>query len=72
MTLTGLNRAFVKQGLKIAQSRSNIGYATLCDVANLQEAINCYHLGFVLGPRINAGGRVGTSSLGAALLFLAR
>jgi single-stranded-DNA-specific exonuclease len=68
MTLTGLNRAFVKQGLKIAQSRSNIGYATLCDVANLQEAINCYHLGFVLGPRINAGGRVGTSSLGAALL----
>lgn len=68
MTLTGLNRAFVKQGLKVAKSRTNIGYATLCDVAELQEAINCYHLGFVLGPRINAGGRVGTSSLGAALL----
>ncbi|MFK7967790.1 MAG: single-stranded-DNA-specific exonuclease RecJ [Rickettsiaceae bacterium] len=68
MTLTGLNRAFVKQGLKVAKNRTNIGYATLCDVAELQEAINCYHLGFVLGPRINAGGRVGTSSLGATLL----
>ncbi len=68
MTLTGLNRAFVKQGLKVARNRTNIGYATLCDVADLQEAVNCYHLGFVLGPRINAGGRVGTSSLGAALL----
>ncbi len=68
MTLTGLNRAFVKQGLKIARSRVNIGYAALCDTAALDEAINCYHLGFVLGPRINAGGRVGTSSLGATLL----
>ncbi len=68
MILTGLNRAFVKQGLKIARRRNNIGYATLCDVASLDEAINCYHLGFVLGPRINAGGRVGTSSLGATLL----
>jgi len=68
MTLTGLNRAFVKQGLKIARSRTNIGYAALCDTAELDEAINCYHLGFILGPRINAGGRVGTSSLGAALL----
>jgi single-stranded-DNA-specific exonuclease len=68
MTLTGLNRAFVKQGLKVAKGRSNIGYKTLCDVAGLEEAINCYHLGFVLGPRINAGGRVGTASLGATLL----
>ncbi|MDP5020508.1 MAG: single-stranded-DNA-specific exonuclease RecJ [Rickettsiaceae bacterium] len=68
MQLTGLNRAFVKQGLKVARSRGNIGYKTLCDVANIQEAINCYHLGFVLGPRINAGGRVGKSSLGATLL----
>lgn len=68
MTLTGLNRAFVTQGLRVARSRSNMGYATLCDVAGLEEAVNCYHLGFVLGPRINAGGRVGTSSLGAALL----
>jgi single-stranded-DNA-specific exonuclease len=68
MQLTGLNRAFVKQGLKVARSRKNMGYKTLCDVANIQEAINCYHLGFVLGPRINAGGRVGKSSLGANLL----
>ena len=42
MTLTGLNRAFVKQGLKIARSRTNIGYAALCDTAELDEAINCY------------------------------
>lgn len=68
MQLTGLNRAFVKQGLKVARSRANVGYKTLCDVANIDEAINCYHLGFILGPRINAGGRVGKSSLGATLL----
>ena len=68
MSLTGLNRAFVAQGLKVAKARSNLGYKTLCDVANIQEAINCYHLGFILGPRINAGGRVGKSSLGANLL----
>jgi len=68
MQLTDLNRAFVKQGLKVARARGNIGYKTLCDVANIQEAINCYHLGFILGPRINAGGRVGKSSLGATLL----
>ena len=68
MQLTGLNRAFVAQGLKVARARGNIGYKTLCDVAGIQEAINCYHLGFILGPRINAGGRVGKSSLGANLL----
>lgn len=68
MQLTGLNRAFVTQGLKVAKARENIGYKTLCDVSNIQEAINCYHLGFILGPRINAGGRVGKSSLGANLL----
>ena len=68
MQLTGLNRAFVAQGLKVARSRGNLGYKTLCDVSNIQEAINCYHLGFILGPRINAGGRVGKSSLGANLL----
>ena len=68
MQLTGLNRAFVAQGLKVARARGNIGYKTLCDVAGIQEAINGYHLGFILGPRINAGGRVGKSSLGANLL----
>ncbi len=68
MILTGLNRAYVTSGLKIAKKRKNIGYRTLCDVAGIEEAINCYHLGFILGPRINAGGRVGKSSLGASLL----
>lgn len=68
MTLTGLNRTFVAQGLKVAKKRTNIGYKVLAEVAAIDEAINCYHLGFVLGPRINAGGRVGKSSLGANLL----
>src|SRR5690606_35305040 len=68
MTLTHLNRAFVKQGLKVGRNRTNLGYATLCDISDLQEALNCYHLGFIIGPRINAGGRVGTASLGATLL----
>ena len=68
MQLTGLNRVFVSQGLKVAKARTNLGYKTLCDVSGIEEAINCYHLGFILGPRINAGGRVGKSSLGANLL----
>lgn len=68
MQLTGLNRAFVAQGLKVAKSRVNIGYRALSDFANIQEPPNCYHLGFILGPRINAGGRVGKSWLGAHLL----
>ena len=68
MSLTGLNRAFVKQGLIVAKQRSNIGYNALCDISKLEESINCYHLGFLLGPRINAGGRVGKAHLGSALL----
>jgi single-stranded-DNA-specific exonuclease len=68
MPLTGLNRALVAQGLKIMKNRNNIGIRALCDVANLDEEPNSYHLGFVLGPRINAGGRVGKSDLGAKLL----
>ena len=68
MQLTDLNRALVAQGIKIAQQRTNIGYRALCDIAGLEEPINCYHLGFILGPRINAGGRVGKSYLGANLL----
>jgi single-stranded-DNA-specific exonuclease len=68
MPLIGLNRAFVAQGLKILQQRKNLGMTTLCDIAGLNEKPNCYHLGFLLGPRINAGGRVGKSSLGANLL----
>ncbi|MGX6960468.1 MAG: single-stranded-DNA-specific exonuclease RecJ [Rickettsia endosymbiont of Pentastiridius leporinus] len=66
--LTGLNRAFVSSGLKIMQQRQNIGIKTLYDIAGLNEVPKCYHLGFILGPRINAGGRVGKASLGANLL----
>ncbi|HJD56093.1 MAG TPA: single-stranded-DNA-specific exonuclease RecJ [Rickettsia endosymbiont of Pyrocoelia pectoralis] len=66
--LTGLNRAFVSSGLKIMQQRHNIGIKTLYDIAGLNEMPKCYHLGFILGPRINAGGRVGKASLGANLL----
>lgn len=66
--LTGLNRAFVSSGLKIMHQRQNIGIKTLYDMAGLNEVPKCYHLGFILGPRINAGGRVGKSSLGANLL----
>jgi single-stranded-DNA-specific exonuclease len=66
--LKGVNRAFVTQGLKILASRKNIGLSALNDIAGLNELPNCYHLGFVLGPRINAGGRVGQADLGARLL----
>ncbi|MCE3230442.1 MAG: single-stranded exonuclease [Alphaproteobacteria bacterium] len=68
MPLTGLNRAFVAQGLKIARWRQNLGLTALADVAGLKEAPTAYHLGFMIGPRVNAGGRVGEASLGARLL----
>lgn len=68
MKLTGVNRAFVAQGLKILAQRRNVGMAALADVAGLNEAPGAYHLGFVYGPRINAGGRVGEAGLGARLL----
>lgn len=68
MPLTGLNRAFVSQGLKVAKWRQNIGLTALADVAGLKEAPTAYHLGFLLGPRVNAGGRVGEATLGAHLL----
>ena len=68
MPLTGLNRVLVAQGLKVMAGRRNLGLAVLGDVARLDEAPNVYHLGFLLGPRINAGGRVGASGLGVALL----
>jgi single-stranded-DNA-specific exonuclease len=66
--LIGANRAFVSQGLKVMKARKNIGISALTDIANIEEAPNAYHLGFLLGPRINAGGRVGKSDLGARLL----
>lgn len=66
--LTGLNRAFTLQGLKVMGARGNTGLAALSDTANLDEAPTAYHAGYVLGPRVNAGGRVGESSLGIRLL----
>lgn len=68
MPLTGLNRAFVAQGLKVMAQRRNLGLTVLADVARMDEQPNVYHLGFLLGPRINAGGRVGKSGLGVQLL----
>ncbi len=66
--LRGLNRAFVAQGLKILARRRNPGLAALADVARLDESPGTFHLGYILGPRINAGGRVGEAGLGARLL----
>jgi single-stranded-DNA-specific exonuclease len=68
MPLTGLNRAFVAQGLKVLRQRKNPGLRQICDLAGLNEEPSSYHLGFVLGPRINAGGRVGSSHMGAKIL----
>jgi single-stranded-DNA-specific exonuclease len=66
--LTGLNRAFVRQGLSALSSLSRPGLAALAAVAKAVPPFTAYHLGFVFGPRINAGGRVGRSGLGADLL----
>ena len=66
--LTGLNRAYVTQGLQVMRGRRNVGLRALFDAAGLKQTPNTYHLGFVLGPRINAGGRIGDSALGAKLL----
>lgn len=68
MPLKGLNRAFVKQGLKVMSKRGNIGLKALADRAGIDRELSCYHLGYVLGPRINAGGRVGESYIGSKLL----
>lgn len=66
--LKGLNRAFVTKGLQVMGRRKNIGLRALADAAGLTTRPNPYHLGFLLGPRINAGGRIGSSDLGAKLL----
>jgi single-stranded-DNA-specific exonuclease len=66
--LRGLNRAFVAQGLKVMAGRRNIGLAALITASRLSRAPLCHDLGFALGPRINAGGRVGRSDLGVRLL----
>ncbi len=67
--LVGLNRAIVSQGLKILKSKKNLGLKTLFDICDIQTKPNVYHIGYQLGPRINAGGRVGKSSHGANLLI---
>lgn len=67
--LAGLNRAFVRQGVAVMRSRGRPGLAALMDAARLSGAPDSWHLGFVLGPRINAGGRIGDASLGARLLL---
>lgn len=66
--LRGLNRALVSQGLQVIRMRRNIGLRALVDIAGLTSPPTPYHLGFVLGPRINAGGRIGNSELGAKML----
>jgi len=66
--LRGLNRAFVAQGLKVLSNRKNIGMSALIEASRLKRAPICSDLGFALGPRINAGGRVGKSDLGVRLL----
>lgn len=66
--LIGVNRALVRQGLKIMAQRARIGLRALADVARMDSAPTSYSLGFLLGPRINAGGRIGAADLGARLL----
>ncbi|TCD05529.1 single-stranded-DNA-specific exonuclease RecJ [Erythrobacteraceae bacterium CFH 75059] len=66
--LHGLNRAFVAQGLKVLARGANVGLAALVNASRLHRAPRCSDLGFALGPRINAGGRVGRASLGVDLL----
>ena len=66
--LVGPNRAFVKHGLKVMSKRQNTGINALFEISNVEDFPNVFHAGFVLGPRINAGGRVGESDLGAKLL----
>ncbi|MDX8354388.1 single-stranded-DNA-specific exonuclease RecJ [Cognatiyoonia sp. IB215182] len=69
--LTGVNRAFVRQGLTVMARRERIGLTALADVAGLDQAPTSYHLGFLLGPRVNAGGRIGKADLGGRLLATA-
>jgi len=67
--LVDLNRAFVNQGLKVVNQKKNLGLKTLIEISEIENNLTTYHLGYVLGPRINAGGRVGKSTHGAKLLL---
>lgn len=66
--LKSLNRAFVVQGLKILNQKKNAGVKALCNLLNIEGELSTYHLGYVIGPRINAGGRVGEAKLGSLFL----
>jgi single-stranded-DNA-specific exonuclease len=66
--LIGVNRALVRQGLKVMARRDRVGLKALADIARMDQAPTPYALGFVLGPRVNAGGRIGQADLGARLL----
>ena len=66
--LIGVNRAFVRQGLRVMARRERPGLTALADIARMETAPTAYHLGYLLGPRINAGGRIGQADLGARLL----
>ncbi|KJV57528.1 single-stranded-DNA-specific exonuclease RecJ [Orientia chuto str. Dubai] len=68
MALVGLNRAFVSKGLEVIAQQQNIGIKALSYLSEAKFSSDCYYLGFVLGPRINAGGRIGKSYLGSKLL----
>ncbi len=67
--LVGLNRVFVKQGLKILNKKNNLGIKNLINISKIENTTTTYHIGYQLGPRINAGGRVGKSSHGVNLLL---
>ncbi|SDI17070.1 single-stranded-DNA-specific exonuclease RecJ [Lutimaribacter saemankumensis] len=69
--LVGVNRALVRQGLRVMARRERPGLVALADVARMDSAPRAYHLGFLLGPRVNAGGRIGAADLGARLLACA-
>ncbi|PWK61835.1 single-stranded-DNA-specific exonuclease RecJ [Aminobacter sp. AP02] len=66
--LTGVNRAFVVKGLQAMRQQNNVGLTALARVARIGEPLNNFHLAFLLGPRINAGGRIGDAALGSKLL----
>lgn len=66
--LSGLNRAFVMRGLDVMHAGGNAGLTSLAIGARISGPVACYHLGYILGPRINAGGRIGDAGLGARLL----
>jgi single-stranded-DNA-specific exonuclease len=68
MPLVSINKAFVRQGLKVLRRKTNLGLTVLSEVIGLKEINDTYHLGYVVGPRINAGGRVGDPSIGNRLL----